>query len=241
MVPAVGEGSPARQFPRVRTIQPMGLARELERRLERLVDGVSGAIFRGRVHPVDLGTRLVREADLKIVNGPAGPSIPNVYKLALNRDDLEAAGPLSRLIAELINTLESTAADRGWRLEGPAEVQLFADDSIKSSHLKIVSSVKSGHTDPWGQLIGSGRHAQLGPNRVLIGRSEDCDVTVPDPEMSRHHAIIHRQEGRTWITDLGSANGTSVDGTTVTGTSALRPGAQLTLGPVTFMFRLVEA
>ena len=78
----------------------MGLARELEKRLERLVDGVSGAIFRGRVHPVDLGTRIIREADLSMTEGPAGPVVPNEFFLALHPDDLEPAGPPGRLAGE---------------------------------------------------------------------------------------------------------------------------------------------
>ena len=75
----------------------------------------------------------------------------------------------------------------------------------------------------------------------LVGRSDECDVSLREPEVSRRHAIIHREQHRTWITDLDSANGTSVDGKAVTSTTPLRPGAQLTLGPATFMFRLIEA
>ena len=41
----------------------MGLARELERRLERLVDGATAAVFRGRMHPVDMAEHLVRPVE----------------------------------------------------------------------------------------------------------------------------------------------------------------------------------
>ena len=105
----------------------MGLARELEKRLERLVDGVSGVIFRGRVHPVDLGTRIIREADLSMSEGPAGPVVPNEFFLSLHPEDLEPAGPSERLAGELAFTLEATAADRGWRLEGSPRVTVTAD------------------------------------------------------------------------------------------------------------------
>jgi len=218
----------------------MGLARELEKRLERLVDGVSGAIFRGRVHPVDLGTRIIRQADLNMTEGPAGPVAPNQYAVALNPDDLAAAGDQDRLGAELAYTLRAIAADRGWRLEGPPVVTVAADPELKPHHLKIVSSIEPGDLEPWGQLIGTGRHANICLNRVLIGRADECDLTLHEPEVSRRHAIIHREQQRTWVTDLGSANGTTVDGVVATSATALRPGARLTLGPATFMFRLVE-
>lgn len=219
----------------------MKLARELERRLERLVDGVSGAIFRGRVHPVDLGTRIIREADLNLTDGPAGPAAPNEFRIALNPDDLQLAGEPDRLRAELEFTLTTTAADRGWRLAGPASVTISSAADIKPNHMKIMGQHREGPLAPWGQLIGGpGRHADLGPNRVLIGRAAECDVVLGEAEVSRRHAIIHREQGRSWITDLGSANGTTVDGSGVSSTSPLRPGARVTFGPVSFMFRLVD-
>lgn len=219
----------------------MKLARELERRLERLVEGVSGAIFRGRVHPVDLGTRILREADLNVVEGMAGPTVPNEFRIGLNPEDLQLAGSVERLRAELEYTLQSTAADRGWRIEGPASVIISSDPTIKPKHLKILGRTAPGEQQPWGQLIGGGgRHADIAHNRVLIGRAEESDIRLSEPEVSRRHAIIHREQGRTWITDLDSANGTTVDGAVVTTTVPLRPGARLTVGPVSFMFRLVE-
>lgn len=221
--------------------QSMKLARELERRLERLVDGVSGAIFRGRVHPVDLGTRLIREADLNITDGPAGPVVPNQYQIALHPDDLAIAGGDSKLAGELGYTLGTTAADRGWRLEGPPRVLITPDPELRPNHMKIVGRIAPGEQSPWGQLIGSqGRHAAITSNRVLIGRGPDCDITLPEPEVSRRHAVIHREHGRTWVTDLGSSNGTTVDGSAVNSTSPLRPGARITFGPASFMFRVVE-
>ncbi|NJR32893.1 MAG: DUF3662 domain-containing protein [Chamaesiphon sp. CSU_1_12] len=57
----------------------MGLARKLEHRLEQLVDGLSAAIFRGGIHPVDLAGRVVRQADLSAFEGELGQEIPNDY------------------------------------------------------------------------------------------------------------------------------------------------------------------
>ncbi len=218
----------------------MRLARELERRLERLVDGVSGAIFRGRVHPVDLGTRLLREADLNMTYGPAGPVVPNGFTMTLHPEDLLPAGSPDELANELALTVQVTAADRGWRLEGPVQVTVGGDPRMKPNQVKIESRIVPGPLLAWGQLIGTRRHADIAPNRVLLGRATECDISFGEPEISRRHAIIHREQQRTWVTDLVSANGTAVDGVPVTTTMPLRPGAQLTLGPTTFMFRLVE-
>lgn len=240
MVPASETAGSSPSIPKPPYNPPMELARQLEKRLERLVDSASRTIFRGRVHPVDLGTRLVREADLNMKEGPAGPVVPNEYHVVLNPTDLDATDSAGRLGSELAHTLRATAIDRGWRLEGPAAVLVSANATVKVRDVKIVTRVAPGEHATWGQLIGTRHHADLGPNRVLIGRATECDVALSEPGVSRHHAIIHREQQRTWVTDLGSANGTTVDGSVVTGAAPLRPGARLTMGPVTFMFRLVE-
>jgi pSer/pThr/pTyr-binding forkhead associated (FHA) protein len=60
-------------------------------------------------------------------------------------------------------------------------------------------------------VAGDGSY-DIGPNRALIGRSSDADVMLPFDEVSRRHALIWRADSQAWITDLGSANGTEVDG-----------------------------
>lgn len=47
---------------------------------------------------------------------------------------------------------------------------------------------------------------------LRIGRLDDLDIVIRDPRVSRHHANLEPAEGGTWLTDLGSHNGTFVDG-----------------------------
>ena len=62
----------------------MGLARGIERRLERLVDGLAARLFRGRIHPVELGALLIREADLAMTYlfGGFGHAFYDAYESA---------------------------------------------------------------------------------------------------------------------------------------------------------------
>ena len=46
----------------------------------------------------------------------------------------------------------------------------------------------------------------------MIGRSRECTITIDDPNISRRHAEIRRQDGAYWIADLGSTNGLEVNG-----------------------------
>jgi FhaA, N-terminal domain/FHA domain len=60
-------------------------------------------------------------------------------------------------------------------------------------------------------VVGGERHELTGGS-MLIGRSRECDVTVTDPNVSRRHAEIRRENGSYWIVDLESTNGVEVNG-----------------------------
>lgn len=53
------------------------------------------------------------------------------------------------------------------------------------------------------------------PGRLTIGRGSDCDLVLDEPEMSRRHAMIEATPAGIWLRDLGSANGTYVNGVQV--------------------------
>jgi hypothetical protein len=84
-------------------------------------------------------------------------------------------------------------------------------------------------------LTIAGRKQEITSNRVVLGRSRACDVNVNDVNVSRRHSEL-RQEGATyWIVDLGSTNGTIVNGKRVE-RERLRDGDRITLGSTEILF-----
>jgi beta propeller repeat protein len=72
---------------------------------------------------------------------------------------------------------------------------------------------------------------------LSIGRAEDNDLQLMDPKASRHHARLHR-EGPTYIlTDLGSANGTRVNGVRLTAPHTLQHGERITIGDTDMLYQ----
>jgi pSer/pThr/pTyr-binding forkhead associated (FHA) protein len=59
---------------------------------------------------------------------------------------------------------------------------------------------------------------------IIIGRDFDCQIVIPDRQVSRHHACIRRERDGYWIEDLGSKNGTHVNGVAVSGRTLLQDG-----------------
>ncbi len=72
-------------------------------------------------------------------------------------------------------------------------------------------------------------------NRCLIGRSAAADVSLPADTVSRRHALLWQEDGETWIYDLGSANGTYVNGLAADEPLAIEPGQRITLGAVPYV------
>lgn len=77
----------------------------------------------------------------------------------------------------------------------------------------------------------------LEEDRLSVGKSADADLTVDDPAVSRFHAAIERV-GAAWsIRDLGSTNGTLINGKRLAGERVLRDGDEILLGRTRLVYR----
>jgi hypothetical protein len=86
-------------------------------------------------------------------------------------------------------------------------------------------------------LVAEGRRNVLSGERVLVGRSRECDVTVSDPNVSRRHIELRRGDQGWTAVDLGSTNGMKVNGRRV-GHAELNPGDRITIGVTDLIFEL---
>jgi hypothetical protein len=87
-------------------------------------------------------------------------------------------------------------------------------------------------------LLMGGKRLVVGPGGATLGRSRQCDVTVDDPNVSRTHAEV-RPRGGSWVlSDLGSTNGSRLNGRRVEGAEVLKPGDEIELGTTVVRFEL---
>ena len=76
----------------------------------------------------------------------------------------------------------------------------------------------------------------LATARLVIGRESSCDITLPDINVSRAHAELRFEPQGVWsLADLGSTNGTFVNGREI-GTQLLREGDHITIGMTNLVF-----
>lgn len=86
--------------------------------------------------------------------------------------------------------------------------------------------------------MATGRSFNVASNRVLIGRDRSCSIVISDINASRQHAELRLEPQGVWVlTDLGSTNGTLVNGQPITRT-ALKEGDRITLGITDLIFTL---
>jgi len=86
-------------------------------------------------------------------------------------------------------------------------------------------------------LVGGGRRNVLSGSRVVLGRSREADIVLQDPNVSRRHAELRRENGGWQIVDLGSTNGIKVNGRRVDN-QPLSAGDQITIGVTDLTFEL---
>jgi Protein of unknown function (DUF3662)/FHA domain len=72
--------------------------------------------------------------------------------------------------------------------------------------------------------------------RAVIGRAKDCDIQLPDPNVSRRHAEVRQEGAAYWVIDLDSTNGTEVNGRRQK-RAKLRQGDRITVGSTELVFR----
>jgi FhaA, N-terminal domain/FHA domain len=84
-------------------------------------------------------------------------------------------------------------------------------------------------------LSWNGQRRVLDKKRSVLGRSRDVDVQIEDPNISRRHAEIVQEGSAYWLVDLGSTNGTEVDGRRVQ-RARLDDGSRFTVGETTVTF-----
>jgi len=108
-------------------------------------------------------------------------------------------------------------------------------------HGDVVDKQASDQSRAGAQLVSKRREWSLSEGPNVVGRDRDCAVSVDSPSVSRRHARIIVSGGEATIEDLGSKNGTYVDGQRVQEVAPLQDGSQMRVGSVTMVYRTVGA
>lgn len=213
----------------------MGL-QGFENRLEKLVEGTFSKAFRSGLQPVEVGRKLTRVLDGERTVGVNGEAVaPNNIGVYLSPVDFERFQAFADALArELAETAREHARNERYHFVGPVTVTLVADDELRAGECDVAAEIHEGGRV--GSLVLSdGRRVTLGEAAVLLGRMSNCDVVITDARSSRRHAEIRPAGHGFVVTDLGSMNGTAVNGANVR-EHPLTDGDEIRIGSTVIRF-----
>jgi Protein of unknown function (DUF3662)/FHA domain len=125
---------------------------------------------------------------------------------------------------------------RGSTIEG-GEIRLPASDLPRPGGRGFPGHPRLLVSAPGAPGAGDNQHTyELQTPVTLLGRGTDCDLRLVDPGVSRHHAELRVEPDQVVLVDLGSTNGTFVNGQPVRRVG-LTDGTQVSLGRTTLVFR----
>lgn len=239
----------------------MGLLDNVERGIEKVV---RGAFSHGsaEVQPVEIANRLRRELDNKAMTLAAGRTLaPNIFDTRLSETDFKRAQEWgSSLAEELCDVVIRHVNSQNYTLQGPVRVSFTRDPELKAGIFEVQSRTEKSSEPsaaaprPQQPSAPARQPAQLQPvldidgqryslnaASVVLGRSSDADIMVDDTGVSRRHLEIRSGNGRTRAVDLGSTNGSYVNGQKINGEIDLTDGATISMGRTKITFRLLPA
>jgi len=114
---------------------------------------------------------------------------------------------------ELVAAVREHAGREGYQFVGPVKVDLHVDPDLSVSTFAIESELVEGEDRPTDWLVfPDGRRVGIGSQVLTIGRLPECAIVLDDPNVSRRHAQVRREGDAIFVVDLGSTNGTRVNG-----------------------------
>lgn len=216
----------------------MGL-KGFERRLERMIEGAFSMAFRSGLRPVELGRRLVREMnDNRSVDVRGRTVVPNAFTVELSAEDhAEFANISDTLGRELAEAAREHARDEGYHFLGPVEVVIAPSDAMRTGAFSIHGVLKEGQggAGAGSLLLPTGDRIPLGEDTITIGRRPESTIVLADPNVSRAHAEVRPHGAGYLLVDLGSTNGSRVNGVRV-GSHTLQDGDDISFGNTRIRF-----
>jgi hypothetical protein len=218
----------------------LGLLDNFERGLERAVNGAFAKTFKSGLQPVEITSALRRELDTKaVVVARDRILVPNTFTVRLNQSDCDRMTGLGpTLIDELTQLVQRHATAQHYSFTGGISITLRPDERLSEGMIEIVSESVSGAV-AWTPVLDiAGKRHPLSKGRTIIGRGSEADITVDDTGISRKHVEILWDGTRGQVNDLGSTNGSKLNGQPLK-QAPLEPESVIEIGRTRIVFRVL--
>lgn len=218
----------------------MGFLDNVERSLERAVNGAFARTFRSGVQPVEVASALKRELDIGAVIIDRDRTLaPNRFVVRVSEQDAQRLLNLGdTLETELREIVVSYAQRQNYQLLGDPDVEIRADDSVTAGVVEIDAKRVTGSIDWVAAMDVNGVRHELHRGTTVVGRGSDCEIRITDNAASRRHLEIIWDGAQGLARDLGSTNGSKIDGQRFR-EAKLQAGTTITIGQTALRFQMV--
>ena len=213
-----------------------------ENRLERLVEGFFARTFKAGLQPVEIGRRAVREMRAgRTLDIRGNTVVPNHYTVRLSAEDFERLEPVQEgLKRELQAAVRESAQEDRFGFLGRVVVDFETHEHIQLG----TSEIKAAFDEVVGVEVSTavlelpdGSDYPLTGSVAKLGRHPDSTIVLSDPNASRHHAEIQPDGDGYTLVDLGSTNGSRVNGEKVH-RQHLGDRDEISFGSINLIYRL---
>jgi hypothetical protein len=218
----------------------VGLLDNFEKGLERAVNGAFAKTFKSGLQPVEITAALRRELDTKAaVVARDRILVPNRFTVRLSKSDYDRMRGLGETLTdELTQLVQRHAAAQHYSFAGGISIALSEDPSLSQGMIEIQSENVQG-TVAWTPVLEiNGKRHPILHSRTVIGRGSDADITVDDTSISRRHVEVLWDGTRAQVNDLGSTNGSLLNGNPVA-KAPLPPDSVIDIGRTRIVFRVL--
>lgn len=225
----------------------MGVLDRFEKGVERVVNNAFAKAFRSELKPVEIASAIRRDMDDRTAALSKGRTVvPNAFAVELSGKDYEQVLDWGEeaMADEMIGAATDHAREQDYVFVGPVEVTFAEAEDLEPGRFRVRSSSRRGAVAPATTTTATPRHPIVdidgqrylltGPVTV-IGRGSEADIIVDDSGVSRRHLEIRITDDGVIATDLGSTNGTYVEGHHITA-ATLVDGNTLTIGRTRILF-----
>jgi hypothetical protein len=218
----------------------VGLLDNFEKGLERAVNGAFAKTFKSGLAPVEITAALKRELDTKAaVVSRDRILVPNNFRVNLAPNDYQRMASLGpTLVDELIQLVQRYASQQGFQFAGGITIDLVTSNRLSDGMVQVDSSTVKGEVTWTPVLDVAGKRYPITQSRTVIGRGSDADITVDDTGISRKHVEILWDGRRAQAKDLGSTNGSQLNGLPLS-KAPLEPDSVIQIGRTRIVFRVL--
>ena len=174
----------------------------------------SSRIFRTAVSPMTVARKINRLLQKEQTNDTHGhPIVPNHLIVAFSPKDRNRYGNAEETLRrQLVEVAHNYARSNGYGFTGPLSIDFATNPSFRNGRCDISGEFRDAPIGDEAILVTSDGLRISISTPQLLGRNDDCGVVLAGSNVSRHHAEIRADQHGLFIVDLGSTNGTMVNG-----------------------------